>query len=1054
MDALKDGQGSQPSLAEVVFRNSQLCYPVVLLFAFIISAGIHSIVTSKTEEEVVAPTVKGPGGKPLPFTKRRREHHDTQAPFVHNGDVAKTVFRYLSAGLVLSFVANGAAIALRALSARGVKGEVGDWWCDEQRIVYVAGSAFFYVYVLITLFDWENSPNIVHFITWVLGLGGELVVLISFTLIVTGSHYSNLGAQDPIPKLANGPDGWDLVDLSIGAVRILLITIMVFTYAALTTRKCIKEKQRYDEEASHSDSDESSPLLNGNHPNYQTGSNRCNDRRLPRTGSGFASGNGAGEAGCQQRDAEAAFYRPEKLPHKTWFEYCRGYSVFFPYLWPANSLKLKGIILVCFVLVVFQRVVNIAVPAQMGKVTDSLEPKDGVFTMPWIQVGLLVLYKLLQGPSGLLGSLRSILWIPVSQHTYRALTTAAFEHVHSLSLDFHLGKRTGEVLSALNKGASINQFLEQTTFQVVPMLVDLFIAIIFFYVKFGPMYALFVSVITFYYLYLTIRMASTRADQRRDMVNADREEEAVKNDSITSYETVKYFNAEKYEFARYRNAILNFQAAEAKVTWGMNHMNMCQSMVFMCGFLVIMMTCAYQVSQGTRTLGEFVSLMTYLGQLQGPLNFFGTFYRTIQQAMISGERLLELFKIQPSVIDGPEVVDLARCSGHLKWNNVGFSYDKRRPALHDLSFECKPGTTTAFVGESGGGKSTVFRLMFRYYNCHEGSIQMDGHDVKDLTIDSVRRFIGVVPQDTILFNETLMYNLKYANPNATDEDVYDACRAAAIHDRILSFPDGYATKVGERGLRLSGGEKQRVAIARTILKSPQIIMLDEATSALDGETEQKIQNKLISGNFGKDRTLLIIAHRLSTITHADQIIVLHAGTMVEKGTHEELLALGGRYASMWEKHCRAERAAEHALKATLKAQKLLSRANLSRDDDHSDDCDSMVSSAILQTGLKSPSVGSSTPDNVSDTTSHRGTSSHSDDDSSASVSGSEGTLHDEASDDSHGEDNHNNTYDPRTAAIQPIAGRRDDGQPLSASYASRSRLSLSHSLPPRVRAST
>ncbi len=227
--------------------------------------------------------------------------------------------------------------------------------------------------------------------------------------------------------------------------------------------------------------------------------------------------------------------------------------------------------------------------------------------------------------------------------------------------------------------------------------------------------------------------------------------------------------------------------------------------------------------------------------------------------MISGERLLELFKIQPTVVDKPGVQPLRECGGHIKWNDVGFSYDNRRTALQNLSFECKPGTTTAFVGESGGGKSTVFRLMFRYYNCLEGSIEFDGHDVKDLTIDSVRRFIGVVPQDTILFNESLMYNLKYANPNATEEEVYDACRAAAIHDRIMSFPDGYLTKVGERGLRLSGGEKQRVAIARTILKNPKIIMLDEATSALDGETEQKIQSKLISGKFGRGRTLLIIA---------------------------------------------------------------------------------------------------------------------------------------------------------------------------------------------------
>jgi ABC-type transport system involved in Fe-S cluster assembly fused permease/ATPase subunit len=512
----------------------------------------------------------------------------------------------------------------------------------------------------------------------------------------------------------------------------------------------------------------------------------------------------------------------------------------------------------CFILVILQRVVNILVPAQLGVVTDVFDNSKAGDTV-WLELALLILYKLLQGPSGLLGSLRSILWVPVSQHTYRALTTAAFEHVHSLSLDFHLGKRTGEVLSALNKGASINQFLEQVTFQVVPMLVDLLVAIVYFYIKFGPMYALFVSVITFYYLYLTIRMAATRADQRRDMVNADREEEAVKNDSIMSYETVKYFNAERREFDRYGDAIKKFQEAEAKVTYGINHMNMAQSVVFMCGLLVALLTCGYQVSRGERSVGDFVQIVTYLNQLQGPLNFFGTFYRTVQSAMISGERLLELFKIQPTVVDKPDAKPLLECTGRIKWNNVGFSYDKRRTALHDLSFECKPGTTTAFVGESGGGKSTVFRLMFRYYNCGEGSIEVDGHDVKDLTIDSVRRFIGVVPQDTLLFNESLMYNLKYANPNATDEEVYDACRAAAIHDRIQSFPDGYATKVGERGLRLSGGEKQRVAIARTILKNPKIIMLDEATSALDGETEQKIQSKLISGKFGQDRTLLIIA---------------------------------------------------------------------------------------------------------------------------------------------------------------------------------------------------
>ncbi len=292
----------------------------------------------------------------------------------------------------------------------------------------------------------------------------------------------------------------------------------------------------------------------------------------------------------------------------------------------------------------------------------------------------------------------------------------------------------------------------------------------------------------------------------------------------------------------------------------MNNMNIYQSLVFMCGVLIVLMVGAFEVTNGMRTVGDFMVIITYLTQLQGPLNFFGTFYRTIQQAMISGERLLEPFKIQPSVVDRAGVPELETAQGHIRWDNVHFSYSKRRPALNNLSFECAPGTTTAFVGESGGGKSTIFRLMFRYFNCHSGAIEIDGCNVKDVSIDSVRRLIGVVPQDTVLFNESLMYNLKYANPSVSDEEVYDACKAASIHDRIMSFPQGYDSKVGDRGLLLSGGEKQRVAIARTMLKKPKIIMLDEATSALDSETEQQIQQKLIrGGGLGQGHTLLIIA---------------------------------------------------------------------------------------------------------------------------------------------------------------------------------------------------
>lgn len=377
---------------------------------------------------------------------------------------------------------------------------------------------------------------------------------------------------------------------------------------------------------------------------------------------------------------------------------------------------------------------------------------------------------------------------------------------------------------------------------------------------------------------------------------------------MVSYETVKYFNAESYEFNRYRNAVNDFQKAEYHVLFSLTLMNTSQNTVFMLGLLVTCFIASYQVSTGERKVGQFVSLLIYMAQLQGPLNFFGTFYRSIQSALINSERMLELFREQPTVRDDPNAAPMSRCDGGITFDDVFFSYDNRKPALSGLTFECRPGTTTALVGESGGGKSTVFRLLFRFYDAKSGTIRIDGQDVQDVTIDSLRRHIGVVPQDTVLFNETLMYNLKYACPDATDEQVYDACRAASIHEKILTFPDGYQTKVGERGLRLSGGEKQRVAIARTILKNPRIILLDEATAALDTETEEQIQDAL--STLSKGRTMLVIAHRLSTITDADQILVLSEGQVTERGTHEELRDLNGRYASMWRKQIRAQRAAE------------------------------------------------------------------------------------------------------------------------------------------------
>lgn len=900
------------AIAEMVFRQAQVLYPFLLILSFGVVFAVHSVYASQHQEDVEQPTVTGPGGKPLPVTRIKVEKSRGRNAMPHEfSRTASFCFKAGTATLVFTFIAHGLHVVRQCVEARFT--DIERFSNDELIVssspgtndirrfslantvlqVYVVGGVFYWGYIGVSLAGNKlDKPNQMHFAVWCIGLAYEFIILVALLVVFNGNPDGMLSGQRPLElrsKTSGGrPSPADSTYLVVLIIRTSTLMGLVGLYGCLRGFMTTFRRSSKDTEHQAANSDEVALLLNGHATGLDSASGHtvanghavANGHTVTNghaVANGYMNGpsvtyrarrrtsearrtNGTNK-GPRQKQTEFAFYRPEKLPHRSWWEYLRGYHVFFPYLWPANQVRLQLLVLVCFVLVVLQRAVNVLVPITLGILVNALADaaKNGYDQMPWKELIMYLGLKLMQGPSAILGSLRSVLWIPVTQHSYISLQTAAFEHVHSLSLDFHLGKRTGELLSALNKGGSVNQFLEQTTFQVAPTLMDLFVAIGFFGYKFGPIYALCATIITFSYLVLTIRMASTRADQRRDMVNADREEEAVKNDSITAYETVKYFNAEPFEFQRYRSAITTFQNAEARVTAGMNLMNMWQTVVFISGMLIVMTIAAYEVVIGRRDIAEFIMVMTYLNQLQGPLNFFGSFYRTVQQAMISGERLLELFKIQPNMVDKPGVPPLENCEGHIEWKNVDFDY-ANSPALRDLSFECRPGTTTAFVGESGGGKSTIFRLMFRYYNCKSGNIEIDCRDVKDLTIDSVRRAIGVVPQETILFNETIRYNLKYANQDCSEAEMEEACRAASIHDRIMSFPEGYNTKVGERGMRLSGGEKQRVSIARTILKKPKIILLDEATSALDSETEQQIQGKLFQNKeLGEGKTLLIIA---------------------------------------------------------------------------------------------------------------------------------------------------------------------------------------------------
>jgi ATP-binding cassette subfamily B protein len=509
----------------------------------------------------------------------------------------------------------------------------------------------------------------------------------------------------------------------------------------------------------------------------------------------------------------------------------------------------------------------------------------------------------------LFAQFRDVWFTVVAQHAVRELANRTFRHLHELSLRFHLERRTGGLNRVIERGVTgVDTIVRMAVLNSIPTAVELLMisGLVAYY--FGWIYVLVVLATVGLYVAFTFWASERRIVIRRDMNESDTEAHAKAVDSLLNYETVKYFGNEDHEARRFDSSMARYERAAIKTYTSLGVLNTGQAVIFTVGTVICMLLAARDVASGALTIGEFVMINAILMQLYLPLNFMGMVYREIKQGLIDIETMFALLHEPPEIIDRPGAKTLRVTKGEIKFENVSFSYDPERQILKNVSFEVPAGKMVAIVGPSGAGKSTISRILFRFYELTGGRVSIDGQNISDVTQGSLRAAIGMVPQDTVLFNDTILYNIRYGRPEASDAEVREAARLAQIHDFIMTLPQGYDSLVGERGLKLSGGEKQRVAIARTILKSPPILMLDEATSALDSHTEKEIQDAL--ERVARERTSLVIAHRLSTVVHADNIIVLDHGEIVEQGTHLELLARGGLYASLWARQREADQARE------------------------------------------------------------------------------------------------------------------------------------------------
>ncbi len=565
-----------------------------------------------------------------------------------------------------------------------------------------------------------------------------------------------------------------------------------------------------------------------------------------------------------------------------------------PHLWPRDSLELRVRVVLAFVLLICAKLVNITVPFFLKAVVDEVS-RPGLAAVP---VAVLIAYGASRLGAGLFGELQDAVFAKVGQRAGRRMALRVYDHLFQLSLGYHLQRRTGELSRAIERGVKSMAFLLQTAlFSMAPVLIEFVLVIVILLWRYPFSFAAITFVTVAAYAVFTIVTTNWRTRFRREMNERDNEFSGAAVDGLINYEVVKAFANEGYESRRLDGALAAYEKAAVQSEQTLAYLNAGQAAIIAVGVTAIMIVAASHVVAGTLSVGDIVLVNAFILQLYQPLNFLGVFYRELRQSLTDLENIHGLFALQPEIADRPDARPIAVAGGNVRFDDVVFDYDPRRPILKGVSFEIPAGHKLAVVGPSGSGKSTLVRLLFRFYEAGGGAIAIDGQDIRDVTQSSLRGAIGVVPQDTVLFNDTVAANIAYGRPGASQEEVEAAARVAQIHDFISSLPEGYATTVGERGLKLSGGEKQRVAIARVMLKNPPVLVLDEATSALDSRTEQALQEALERISAG--RTTLVIAHRLSTVIDAEEIVVLEQGRVVERGTHLELLARRGLYAEMW-----------------------------------------------------------------------------------------------------------------------------------------------------------